>query len=74
MSTLYMKQKVFSVGEKFTVTDEQGDVRYKVKGSVLKIPKEFRLQSVDGKLVAKMKKKSQTNSIRTIFRRLILHR
>lgn len=57
MSTLYMKQKVFSVGEKFTVTDEQGDVRYKVKGSVLKIPKEFRLQSVDGKLVAKMKKK-----------------
>ena len=47
MSTLYMKQKVFSVGEKFTVTDEQGDVRYKVKGSVLKIPKEFRLQSVD---------------------------
>ena len=57
MSTLYMKQKVFSVGEKFTVTDEQGDVRYQVKGSVLKIPKEFRLQSVDGKLVAKMKKK-----------------
>lgn len=57
MSILYMKQKVFSVGEKFTVTDEQGDVRYKVKGSVLKIPKEFRLQSVDGKLVAKMKKK-----------------
>ena len=31
---LYMKQKVFSWGDKFTVTDESGEVLYTVEGEV----------------------------------------
>ena len=41
MKELYIKQKVFSIGEKFTVTDEyQNDVYY-VEGSFFQIPKTF---------------------------------
>ena len=33
MKKLYIKQKVFSIGEKFTVMDEQQKPRYFVEGS-----------------------------------------
>ena len=41
MKKLYIKQKVFSIGEKFTVMDEQQKPRYFVEGSFMKIPKSF---------------------------------
>jgi uncharacterized protein YxjI len=43
MKKLYIKQKVFSIGEKFTITDENQQPRYSVEGSFFKIPKEFKI-------------------------------
>ena len=40
---LYIKQKVFSIGERFTVKDEFGNDRYFVEGEWLSIPKKFRI-------------------------------
>ncbi|MBW3080146.1 LURP-one-related/scramblase family protein [Bifidobacterium saguinibicoloris] len=42
---LYIKQKVFSIGERFTVTDGAGRVWYTVRGSVFELPKTFRLHA-----------------------------
>lgn len=56
MSTMYVKQKVFSIGEKFTVTDIAGNPRYYVRGSFLAIPKSFVITSVDGIEVARIEK------------------
>ena len=38
MKELYIKQKVFSLGEKFTVKDDQENDVYFVEGSFMKIP------------------------------------
>lgn len=40
---LYIKQKVFSVGEKFTVYDEHERPQYHVQGSFMQIPKSFKI-------------------------------
>lgn len=56
MSTMYVKQKVFSIGEKFTVTDIAGNPRYYMRGSFLAIPKSFVITSVDGIEVARIEK------------------
>lgn len=39
----YIKQKVFSIGESFTVVDETGAVAFYVEGSFMAIPKSFRI-------------------------------
>ncbi|MFC0233193.1 LURP-one-related/scramblase family protein [Vagococcus entomophilus] len=39
----YIKQKVFSVREKMTVKNEQGEDVFAVEGSFLRIPKKFKL-------------------------------
>ncbi|WP_427813200.1 LURP-one-related/scramblase family protein [Enterococcus sp. 22-H-5-01] len=57
MKKLYIKQKVFSIGEKFTVIDEDQRPRYFVKGSFLKIPKTFRIEDEKGNEVSKITKK-----------------
>ncbi|MHC5374787.1 LURP-one-related/scramblase family protein [Enterococcus sp. LJL120] len=57
MKKLYIKQKVFSLGEKFTVKDEAANDRYFVKGSFMKIPKEFRITDTQGKEVGVITKK-----------------
>ncbi|ATP42263.1 hypothetical protein CSE16_20850 [Solibacillus sp. R5-41] len=41
MKQLYIKQKVFSLGGKFTVKDQQENDRYYVEGSFMQIPKTF---------------------------------
>ncbi|MEG0255516.1 MAG: LURP-one-related family protein [Vagococcus sp.] len=41
MKTLYMKQKVLSLNEKFSIKDQEENIIYSVKGSFLKIPKSF---------------------------------
>lgn len=43
MRQLYIKQKVFSIGEKFTVSDAAGNPRFTVEGSFMSIPKKFRI-------------------------------
>ena len=43
MSHLYIKQKVFSLGERFTVKDEHEQDKYFIRGSFLSIPKTFEI-------------------------------
>ena len=56
MSTLFIKQKIFSVGGKFTVFDERQQPRYLVEGSFMKIPKTFAITDVSGAPVADITK------------------
>lgn len=58
MKKLYIKQKVFSIGEKFTVMDEQQNPRYYVEGSFMKIPKTFRIEDEQGREISKITKKT----------------
>ena len=53
MITLHVTQQ-FSVRERFTVTDDQGTVRYSVDGSFFRIPKEFRITDAAGNMVARL--------------------
>ncbi|MBO0459382.1 LURP-one-related family protein [Enterococcus hulanensis] len=57
MKKLYIKQKVFSIGEKFTVTDEDQKPRYFVTGSFMKIPKTFRIEDEHDHEVSRITKK-----------------
>lgn len=41
MKKLYMKQKVLSLNEKFSVKDKDENIVYRVEGSFFKIPKSF---------------------------------
>lgn len=41
MKQLYMKQKMFSIGEKFSIVDKNNESLYQVQGSFFKIPKSF---------------------------------
>lgn len=58
MKKLYIKQKVFSIGEKFTVVDEDQRLHYSVKGSFMKIPKTFSVENEQGKEVSRITKKT----------------
>lgn len=53
---LYIKQKVFTLGERFYVKDEHGNDVYYVEGSFLRIPKEFNIYEISGKHVARIEK------------------
>lgn len=57
MKVLYIKQKLLSLGEKFTVKDENGKDVYFVEGSFLKIPKTFSIKDGSGNEVALISKK-----------------
>lgn len=56
MKNLYMKQKMFSIGEKFSIQNEEGDIVYKVEGSFFKIPKSFKMYDQDYRLVGTVTK------------------
>ncbi len=58
MKKLYIKQKVFSIGEKFTVTDDLQNPRYYVEGSFFKIPKSFTIFNEKQRPIAEITKKS----------------
>lgn len=45
---LYIKQKVLTLGERFTVWDESNEPAYYVEGSFLKIPKQFTIYNAMG--------------------------
>ncbi|MBT2583341.1 LURP-one-related family protein [Planococcus sp. ISL-109] len=58
MKQLYIKQKVFSLSEKFTVRDEQEQDVYFVEGSFLKIPKTFSILDAEHQEIALITKKT----------------
>jgi len=47
MAYLYLKQKVFSIGEKYTFYDENQNVIFTSKGSFFKIPKRYQIFSAE---------------------------
>ncbi|WP_238649446.1 LURP-one-related/scramblase family protein [Paenibacillus piscarius] len=57
MKQLYIKQKVFSIGEKFTVKNEREQDVYYVEGSFMQIPKTFSIMNAGGREVALITKK-----------------
>ncbi|MDX8045374.1 LURP-one-related family protein [Gracilibacillus sp. S3-1-1] len=57
MKELYIKQKILSINEKFTVKDQQENDVYYVEGSFLKIPKSFSVLNAAGSEVALITKK-----------------
>lgn len=56
MKTLYIKQKVFSIGEKFTVFDAHETPIYWVEGSFMEIPKHFTIYDANGEFATITKK------------------
>ncbi|MFC4322576.1 LURP-one-related/scramblase family protein [Litchfieldia salsa] len=57
MKNLFIKQKVFSLGGKFTVKDQQEKDVYFVEGSFMKIPKTFSLMNTARDEIALITKK-----------------
>lgn len=58
MKQLYIKQKVFSLNEKFTVKNQEEKDVYYVEGSFMRIPKTFSLKNAEGEEVALITKKT----------------
>ena len=57
MRALYIQQKLFSVGEKFTVKDEADKDVYKIEGSFMKVPKTFSIMDMHLNELAQITKK-----------------
>ncbi|UOQ86911.1 LURP-one-related/scramblase family protein [Gracilibacillus salinarum] len=57
MKQLFIKQKVFSLSEKFTVKDEQENDVYDVEGSFMKVPKTFSILNTARDQIACITKK-----------------
>ncbi len=57
MRQLYIKQKVFSLSEKFTVKDQNEKDTYYVEGSFMKVPKTFSIMNTSRDEVALITKK-----------------
>ncbi|MCR5782026.1 MAG: LURP-one-related family protein [Clostridia bacterium] len=54
---LYMKQKVFSWKDRFTITDSDGNDRYSVEGKVISIGKKLHIFDAQGDEVAFVRQK-----------------
>jgi uncharacterized protein YxjI len=52
-----MRQKVFSLGEKFTITDQNEEAKYTVQGSFMQIPKQFTIYNQTNQAVGTITKK-----------------
>ncbi|MFD1928257.1 LURP-one-related/scramblase family protein [Sporosarcina siberiensis] len=57
MKTLYIKQKIFSLGGKFTVKDVNEVDVYYIEGSLMKIPKSYSIKNAEMDKVALITKK-----------------
>lgn len=57
---LYMKQKVFSFRDKFTIKDENGNDRYYVEGEILSLGKKLRIYDMRGNELAFVREKLVT--------------
>lgn len=51
-----IKQNFWSLGGKFKIMDNAGNLAYLVQGSFMKIPKQFTITKPDGTLVSRIKK------------------
>lgn len=60
MQQLYIKQKVFSLNEKFTVKNQQEKDVYYVEGSFMRIPKTFSIKNTNGEEAALITKKTMS--------------
>lgn len=56
MRQLYMKQKMFSFNEKFSVTDSEGLACYNVHGSLFKLAKSFTIVDQENQEIGKVTK------------------
>ena len=57
MKSLYIKQKVWSLKEKYTVMNEQQEDVYFIEGSFLKVPKRFIISDQSGNEIAQITRK-----------------
>lgn len=57
MKNLFIKQKLFSLGGKYTVMNESQQPCYFVEGSFFKIPKSFAIMNTSGQEIAEITKK-----------------
>src|SRR5260370_36202610 len=52
-----VRQRVFSIGDDFWITDEQGNRVFLVDGKALRLRETFELKDANGSIVATVKKK-----------------
>lgn len=71
MRKLYIKQKVFSFTDQFSVYDDQERRQYYVKGSFMKIPKQFTIYNHHDQEIAVITKKMQMLSL---VQRSLIHK
>ena len=57
---LYMKQKIFSFRDKFTITDDLGNVRYLVEGQLISLGKKLHIYDPNGQELAEVRQKLLT--------------
>ncbi|MFC3931952.1 LURP-one-related/scramblase family protein [Streptococcus dentapri] len=57
MKNFQIKQKMWSLGGRFTISDELGLPTYQVEGSFFKIPKTFTIYDMQGQVVSQIEKK-----------------
>lgn len=57
---LYIKQKVFSIGAKFSVKDEAGNDRYFVEGEILTLGRKLHIYDINNNEVAFVRQKLLT--------------
>ena len=57
MTDLYIKQHVFTIGERFTVYGEDGSERFYVEGEVFSLPKTFHISDAAGNEVAEISRR-----------------
>lgn len=60
MKHFQIKQKMWSLGGKFTITDDLGIPVYQVEGSFLQIPKTFTITDMQGSLISQIEKQILT--------------
>lgn len=60
MKHFQIKQKMWSLGGKFTIQDEMGIPSYQVEGSFLQIPKTFTVTDMQGSIVSQIEKEFLT--------------
>ena len=54
---LYLKQKVFSIGDKFYVYDENGEEKYRVEGEIFSFGKKLHVYDTNDREVAYIRQK-----------------
>ncbi|WP_182199533.1 LURP-one-related/scramblase family protein [Paraliobacillus salinarum] len=57
MNKLYMRQKVFSLGGKFTVKNKSDQDKYMIEGSLFSVPKTFTIIDANENVIGKITKK-----------------